>query len=609
MPIPPEFRSARRHRSLRAPFLATAAACAVAASAGPLGAQEASPYGRVIVFGDSISDGGAYGAKAPAGAGSFTTNPDPVWVEVIASGLGLQLTPHIAGGDNYAEGGARVAVERPDAPGDLPRTPVLKQVDAFLAGGGTFDPDALVIIQGGGNDVFATQVNGLAFTPADLAVLDKAAQDLAGQVKRIADAGSATLVTVSVPQFEPFNSRYRTALAAAGVNVLYFDVARLISEIQTNPAEFGILNTTGRACGGGALDSFRCLPQNYVTPDANRTYLFADSVHFTGVVHAIEGDALLATLRAPAQVGQLPLAAQAALEAGRASLAKLLATGAPPTAGNWAVSGTADGAWLDLGRSPRTTGLKTEGGGATLGAEYALRPDLSVGAAVAWNQTNGSFGGDTGGFDARTVQLTAFGRGRMGPFDALVEATYGDVAFDDIERRVVLGPAQRIESGDTNGRVLSVGAEVGVAASAGPLTVRPNVGLRYEQVKVGAYAELGSRSTQVTFGDQELNSLYGSIGADLGWGPARAWPVQPFARVSYQADLRNNGRSLTITPAGAPVSFTGPVYSPDDQFFAYSAGLSSTLQPGLVAMIGVAGTLGRGDMDAVSASGGLRMVF
>ena len=224
------------------------------AAAAPAAAQPAAPCAGVIVFGDSISDGGAYADRTSAGAGRFTTNPDPVWVERIAAGLGLGLAPRAAGGTNYAEGGARVATPRPSAPGDLSRTPVVNQVDAFLAGGGTFRPEDLVILQGGGNDVFATQANGPGFTPADLATLDKAAADLAGQAARIAAAGGPTIVTVSVPRFEVFNSRYRTELSKAGVNLLYVDVAALIAEAEANPAEFGIVNVTDRACAGRAMD-------------------------------------------------------------------------------------------------------------------------------------------------------------------------------------------------------------------------------------------------------------------------------------------------------------------------------------------------------------------
>jgi len=574
--------------------------------AAPAVAQEASPYARVVVFGDSISDGGAYADRAPAGAGSFTTNPDPVWVESIAAGLGLGLKPPAAGGTNFAEGGARVATPRPGAPGDLSRTPVVNQIDAYLAGGGVFRPDDLVIIQGGGNDVFATQINGLDFTAADLAVLDRAARDLAGQVRRIAAAGEATIVTVSVPRFEAFNQYYRPALAAAGTNVLYVDIARLIREIEITPGAFGVANVTDRACRGRAVESFTCLPADYVTPDANRTYLFADGVHFTGVVHRIEADAVLAALRASNQVGQLPLAAQAALQSSQDALAPFVRANSAPV-GTWAVFGWAEGSRLDIDAGARASGLEADATGATVGAIYSPRTGLRVGGALSWSDTDGDFGGGTGGFGLRAATLSAFGRIEAGRFDALVQAAYGDLAFDDVTRRVVLGPAERIEAGDTHGRMWSVGAEAGVSAAAGPLAVRPLVRLRYERVEVGAYAEAGGRSTQATFGDQAVESLLASFGAEIAWADAAI--ARPFLRLSYDTDLLDDRPTISLTPGGAPVPFTTETFRPDDSYFTYAAGVTADLRPGVSATTQVVGTFGRGAVDAVGVRIGVRGQF
>ena len=56
------------------------------------------PFTGVIVFGDSLSDAGAYrpgltalvGAQAAAGLGRFTTNPGPVWAGIDRTNLQRQ---------------------------------------------------------------------------------------------------------------------------------------------------------------------------------------------------------------------------------------------------------------------------------------------------------------------------------------------------------------------------------------------------------------------------------------------------------------------------------------------------------------------------------------
>jgi len=110
------------------------------------------PFNRLVVFGDSLSDGGAYtawasfaasganrfvgttplqmlAAAAPYG-GKFTTNPGTVWVENLAAVVGYDLKPaNLMGGGqpsmnlslpqlggcttctNYAQGGSRVALQ------------------------------------------------------------------------------------------------------------------------------------------------------------------------------------------------------------------------------------------------------------------------------------------------------------------------------------------------------------------------------------------------------------------------------------------------------------------------------------------------------------------
>ena len=124
---------------------------AAVATGGTPDTTAVKPFTRVIVFGDSLSDGGTYTAWASAAAsgatrfvggvtlrdklaaaapygGKFTTNPGKVWVENLASTLGYDLKPaNLMGGGipslnltaldacttctNYAQGGSRVALQ------------------------------------------------------------------------------------------------------------------------------------------------------------------------------------------------------------------------------------------------------------------------------------------------------------------------------------------------------------------------------------------------------------------------------------------------------------------------------------------------------------------
>jgi len=85
--------------------------------------------------------------------------------------------------------------------------------------------------------------------------------------------------------------------------------------------------------------------------------------------------------------------------------------------------------------------------------------------------------------------------------------------------------------------------------------------------------------------------------------------VRPFVRVSYEADLLDETRRITVTPQGAPIPFTTQVVSPDADYFAYAAGVSAELRPGLTAVAQVAGALDRGSGEATTIRLGVRGRF
>lgn len=600
----------KRFRIARSPRSRWRGLVAVSASGLALGLAtetfaQVTPVDKIVVFGDSISDGGSYADKAPPGAGSFTTNPDPVWVEVVAEGMGVDLKPHLtAGGTNYAEGGARVAAPRDNAPGNLSREPITRQVDDFLAHDGKLGPNSLVIVQGGGNDVFSALSNGPEYTPQDLFTLEQAANQLADQLVRLDAAGAGVLVTVSVPKFDVFNDYYDKAISQRGLNVLYVDIAGLIGEIEATPSAFGLVNTTDRACKGSALESFVCLPADYVTPDANRTYLYADSVHFTGVVHEIEGKAVLATLAAPAQISQLAQFAQSDAQAHKLRLDAQLHAEAPGP-GRWAIFGGLSGDTIAMSAVRPDVDADTQGG--HLGVEYGLQ-GFSVGAMLGLSRGDGDFGGQAGAFSSEIVTLTAFGRGRIGRIDAVFDATYGAIDFDDIRRRIVLGPHVRDETGQTSGHLVSIGAEFSSGQRFGGWRAGPIVGLRYDSVRLDGYAEAGDRSTQITFGGQELETLTASLGLSVRKVASDAM-VRPFAQISYDTELLGHAPMISITPHGAPVSFTSRAYQADGDYLSYSLGAEATISPQATVIAGVGGVAARESLDAFAGFVSLRVKF
>src|ERR1700751_2615864 len=91
---------------------ATLVACSIAAHAA------GRSFDAIYVFGDSYSDVGnisiATGGAIPGPLyynGRFSNGP--IWVDHIAGIYGLTLTPSLAGGTDYAVGGAEVTAPVP----------------------------------------------------------------------------------------------------------------------------------------------------------------------------------------------------------------------------------------------------------------------------------------------------------------------------------------------------------------------------------------------------------------------------------------------------------------------------------------------------------------
>ena len=114
-------------------------------------------YDAIYVFGDSYCDVGNIflatgGAEPPAPyyAGRFSNGP--IWIEHVAGAYKLPMLPSLAGGTDYAFGGAWVTAPQSIPGGTIPSVP--QQVELYLSQhGGKADPKALYILEGGGNDI------------------------------------------------------------------------------------------------------------------------------------------------------------------------------------------------------------------------------------------------------------------------------------------------------------------------------------------------------------------------------------------------------------------------------------------------------------------------
>ena len=299
-----------------------ATAVTLALAAGDASAQ----FSNIFFFGDSLTDAGSYKPVLPPGTGLFTTNPGPIWAQVLAQRYGLTATPANQGGTDFAQGGARVTglPGVPNSPPTATATPIATQITDLLARG-PLDGSALYAVWGGANDIFFQlgAAGAGVITPAQLqANVAAAAGDLVRQVAILQAAGAQNIIVFNLPDIGRtpsgtasgqaaqisaitglFNTTLIGGLDALGGSTMRVNILALLNEVLANPAAYGFVNATTPACG--ATPSLLCTSANLVAPNAASTFVFADGVHPTTATHAVIAQLVASMLEGPARIGAL----------------------------------------------------------------------------------------------------------------------------------------------------------------------------------------------------------------------------------------------------------------------------------------------------------------
>ena len=231
------------------------------------------PYSNLIVFGDSLSDTGnvfnATGGLIPPSPlyddGRFS-NGD-LLVDAIAESLELPENESFqSGGNNYAFGAAQTGEGTSEygfllpEPIDVPN--IGQQIDLYLADRTPTQTD-LFYVYGGTNDFISSVLEEGTLPTAETIV-----GNITTHITELAEAGAQNFVVPNLPSLgdiplfngqpeattilngvtEEFNQLLDTELDAIAselnVEIIEPDIYSIATEIQNNPADFGLSNTT-----------------------------------------------------------------------------------------------------------------------------------------------------------------------------------------------------------------------------------------------------------------------------------------------------------------------------------------------------------------------------
>ena len=275
---------------------------------------QASQYGQYYVFGDSLSDNGRVlretgyspsGTVGPLVFGAPGIYQDGIWsntpnfTELVPSLIG---TPYVPSND-FAVGGAQSVHQAPNAllsptfSWGLP-----DQIDTFQAQVGHFAPNDLINLWIGYNDLSTIS---LTATPAQQdAAVAAIVSNTTSAIARLASLGGQDFVVFDQETYRPdgraalaqeLNSDLGTALqtlSASGLNIVYFDVNSILTQLRANPTAYGFAADAGTvACSQDPVCA-----QNGATTGLENQYISPEGIHLTGRVNTIVANDLAAQL-------------------------------------------------------------------------------------------------------------------------------------------------------------------------------------------------------------------------------------------------------------------------------------------------------------------------
>jgi outer membrane lipase/esterase len=600
---------------------------------GACGQAAAQSFNQFVGFGDSTIDSGfykalpspggsaAYNAYWPSavahGAGKPTSSPGLMNSEALALLFGLTAIPaNQPGGTNFATSGAKnVTMNNAATGGFQAAIPTVTQISNYLAGvGGRANGNALYLISSGANDVsFALGDTGAGPFPANpTAYLVGAANSLAGAVAQLQAAGGRYFVVPDLPFSFPtgagnaaerqarldYSQALWSALATNGVNFIPADWNSVRVAIAANPSDFGFqfvgngLAQVACTRPAGVTSAWALLcssdpaaPSTFVSPDADRTRLFADDQHLTTAGQKIQADYYYSLIVAPSQISflaEVPVKTRAGvITAIQNQIPVSLSNGAAGGYSGWV---TGDVSRLKMDNYP---GFPDDPGtpvAMTGGFDYKVSPHWLVGAAFSLGATRQSYS-SAGGFTQDEFAASFYSAYRSGPFWGTAVGTAGTL-HDHVKRTVPIGITLQPNIGDTSGSNISIALEAGYDVVSGRFTHGPLIGAVFQRVHVDAFTEAGS-FTSLSFGEQSRNSAVSELGYRVAFD---AGVFRPFAKAVWNHEMAGTDRLVTafLTTITAP-GYALPAVVFGKDWGTASAGTTMRLSNNMTGLVAVVG--------------------
>lgn len=253
--------------------------------------------------------------------------------------------------------------------------------------------------------------------------------------------------------------------------------------------------------------------------------------------------------------------------------------------------------------------------GFTVGVDYRILPELVVGAAFGFADTETKYG-----LGSNTNTQTYSGALYATYFiqdNLFIDgmASYGWAVLGT-SRHIVLPGIDQTARADSNGTVFTTKLR-GVyqhrleELDLKELTLNPEVQVRYVNVEIDPYTERDAGGLGLIIARQHAESLTASVGGTVSYDLLLSdVKVVPYVGAAWEYEFLNDARNITTAFSGAPgTTFLTPTDAPDRSYITFSAGVTADLTKDVVAFLDYNTIFGNTQINSHSFRFGFRLKF
>ncbi len=394
-----------------------------------------------------------------------------------------------------------------------------------------------------------------ANSPAEQLVIQQqaiaAAEGILGLAADTIVTESAIIADRNTSLADSYNAALSTALSSNSANIIRLDVHTFLAEVMANPAELGLINVTGVACG--TPSALPCTSTSLIATGVDSAFLFADGVHPTTAGHQIIAQYALSVLEAPALISSLteiPFGIVNTHQANAFRQARL--ANKRVATSDWTFFADAGLSRQDIDATSQTWEGDSKDKHLMLGLTKKINNNWLLGMALQQTKSDVDFASDHGGFKLDDTRFSLFTDYQNNNWFAKAIATVALKSdYDDVERKISLGTGYRVEKGNTEGDGFGLKLAAGLNMLNNKNTqAGPFASLNYQSIDVDGYFEdsdniddADASSTAMKFGNQSRDSLLAEIGAFVDTKLSEKFVLH--ASLSREQELKDDNRSLT----------------------------------------------------------------